>query len=750
MRPGHSQCAARLLLLVAALAAACAPRAARADGVPLDGDPTQLRYSGPNPCVRGGEALDTVQVSDPQSCNQYFVCCAGRPVHYACRVPSTPYPYTIYSDATATNSYYAPTTGRCTRSAKLSPTTAAAGNGTRAAATAGAPQFQRVSATRPFNPLATAFRQPPLEGGPEITGAWELITGPDSTSNTGIVGMHAALVPRSDKAPLVPRSDKVVLWARRLPEGVAYPPGMSPDGVGEVSSVYDTNTGVYTVAPMRLAPFCTGQSHAADGTIIAAGGDADAGGYLEDGLRAIRLWRPDATAWEVVPTPLAEPHWYPTQLQLGDGVRTLIVGGYTSGESGASSPSIEVFNYATNEVITLFEVPALLALGGLNLYPIVTHLPWTPADLPGSYTILLFSGNQGQGSNTIPLFSGNQGQVMFVSPDSQVMFVSPDSQVMFVSPDSQVNTLAPALPPWPTPGFSGAFSAAGGHTLLMLEPENGYAPEFAMFGGTAFTGGACVCDVPANDQAYRMKLDQEAVIGATLAWEVETMPGPRVMVDATILPNGQVVLVNGARVVLVNGARSGNSNGGGPGGGGQARGAETHAWLYDPKAPAGARFSVLAASPIERFYHSAALLLPSGDLLVVGSEQNDCFEACFQFNPAVHQFQAEVFKLPYAFSPGRPAIAGAPPEVAAMGGEITVAYEGEVTGATLMAPGAVTHQLNMQQRAIKLAVTANGGGAVTLAMPPPGGLVAQPGMYMLFLLNGDVPCTKAAWLQLTL
>lgn len=40
-----------------------------------------------------------------------------------------------------------------------------------------------------------------------------------------------------------------------------------------------------------------------------------------------------------------------------------------------------------------------------------------------------------------------------------------------------------------------------------------------------------------------------------------------------------------------------------------------------PQAPAGGRYSVLAASPIERYYHSTALLLPSGDLLVMGSEQ---------------------------------------------------------------------------------------------------------------------------------
>ncbi|KIZ02370.1 hypothetical protein MNEG_5589 [Monoraphidium neglectum] len=311
---------------------------------------------------------------------------------------------------------------------------------------------------------------------------------------------------------------------------------------------------------------------------------------------------------------------------------------------------------------------------------------------------------------------------------------------MFASPDNQVNALRD-LPPWPTPGASSAMSAAGGHTLLTLDPDTGYAAEVAMFGGTTFTGGACACDVPANDRAYRIKLDKDTVLNNAMAWEVEQMPGPRVMVDATLLPNGKVILVNGAK--------SGNSNNGGPGGGGQARDMEGHAWLYDPKAPAGGRFSVLAASAIKRFYHSTAMLLPSGDLLVMGSEQNDCYNACVQFNPALHQYQAELFKLPYAFAAGRPVITDVSTEEAAMGSEVKVTYDGTVSGAVLMTPGAVTHQLNMNQRGIKLAVAKNENGEITLTMPPPGGNVAQPGWYMLFLLNGDLPCTKASWILLT-
>jgi len=43
------------------------------------------------------------------------------------------------------------------------------------------------------------------------------------------------------------KPNKLALWARRLPDGVAYPPGMVVDGQGQVSSVYDYADGTYQV-----------------------------------------------------------------------------------------------------------------------------------------------------------------------------------------------------------------------------------------------------------------------------------------------------------------------------------------------------------------------------------------------------------------------------------------------------------------------------------------------------------------------
>jgi hypothetical protein len=50
------------------------------------------------------------------------------------------------------------------------------------------------------------------------------------------------------------------------------------------------------------------------------------------------------------------------------------------------------------------------------------------------------------------------------------------------------------------------------------------------------------------------------------------------------------------------------------------------AWLYNPKAPAGQRFRTLAATNINRYYHSTALLLPDASVLVMGSEYGEPYQ----------------------------------------------------------------------------------------------------------------------------
>ena len=63
----------------------------------------------------------------------------------------------------------------------------------------------------------------------------------------------------------------------------------------------------------------------------------------------------------------------------------------------------------------------------------------------------------------------------------------------------------------------------------------------------------------------------------------------------------------------------------------------------------------------------------------------------------------------------------------------------------------MTHQADMGQRGVRLQNVKLDlqGSQLSVKLPPPGGMVAPAGFYMLFLMNGALPCTKAVWIQLT-
>ncbi len=90
------------------------------------------------------------------------------------------------------------------------------------------------------------------------------------------------------------------------------------------------------------------------------------------------------------------------------------------------------------------------------------------------------------------------------------------------------------------------FSA--GATLLPLTPENGYTPEILICGGSQLSdsdGGSVIdSQSPTSDQCSRLVLD---AAGIAEGWKVETMPQARTMLELILLPDGRVVIVNGAQ-----------------------------------------------------------------------------------------------------------------------------------------------------------------------------------------------------------
>ena len=280
-----------------------------------------------------------------------------------------------------------------------------------------------------------------------------------------------------------------------------------------------------------------------------------------------------------------------------------------------------------------------------------------------------------------------------------------------------------------------------------MKASKGYAAEVVQFGGFGFAQGkACKCDLPAASKSLRMKLDRTTVTANLQRWVSEDMPGGRTGGDCVLLPNGKIVIVNGA----ASGQMGGSLQGGSP-----SKNPVLNAWLYDPEAPVNQRYTVLAASPIYRFYHSTALLLPDASVLIAGSEQTECVSGCFVSPPALVQYQAEKYLPYYHDSELRPTIIEAGnPSSGKMGSTITLQFSGTAGEAVLVAPAAVTHQLNMNQRVVGIGLTQGPkvGELNTAKFKLPGnaGRVAPPGMYMLFIMNGDIPCKKAIWFQLLL
>ncbi|KAL6504729.1 hypothetical protein OROHE_023487 [Orobanche hederae] len=88
-------------------------------------------------------------------------------------------------------------------------------------------------------------------------------------------------------------------------------------------------------------------------------------------------------------------------------------------------------------------------------------------------------------------------------------------------------------------------------------------------------------------------------------WVIETMPSARVMGDMVLLPNGDVLIINGA--------------GSGTAGWELARDPVLSPVIYRPNNLIGSRFEEQTASSVPRMYHSTVILLRDGRILVGGS-----------------------------------------------------------------------------------------------------------------------------------
>lgn len=95
---------------------------------------------------------------------------------------------------------------------------------------------------------------------------------------------------------------------------------------------------------------------------------------------------------------------------------------------------------------------------------------------------------------------------------------------------------------------AGSSPFSGSAVLLPLNPENNYQPEIFICGGSDLPDfeplSFYTINDPASNQCLRMTLTPE---GIQKGWEVEHMPQGRTMLNMNLLPDGRVVIVNGAQ-----------------------------------------------------------------------------------------------------------------------------------------------------------------------------------------------------------
>ncbi len=198
--------------------------------------------------------------------------------------------------------------------------------------------------------------------------------------------------------------------------------------------------------------------------------------------------------------------------------------------------------------------------------------------------------------------------------------------------------------------------------------------------------------------------------------ETNPMHFARQWANATVLPDGRVVVTGGTRYA---------NNGGDD--------AVYAAELWDPE---DGTWTVGASAAVIRVYHSAAILMPNGTVLSTGGGAPG----------PVNNLSAEVYYPPYLFRPttsGGAELAPRPRAVAVSTvspdyGEvlnIDLAGSATIEEAVLIATSSATHSFNTSQRRLELPFLQE-GGRVAVRMPA-SGTEAPPGFYGLLFRDAD-------------
>jgi hypothetical protein len=288
------------------------------------------------------------------------------------------------------------------------------------------------------------------------------------------------------------------------------------------------------------------------------------------------------------------------------------------------------------------------------------------------------------------------------------------------------------------PGGPRNYPSAGSSVMLPFQAADGYTTAEILICGGAKIGAFAnpAAQFPATNNCGRITATDPSP-----TWAIEDMPTPRAMGDMVLLPDGTTLIVNGAQD--------------GSQGWGFASNAVLNPVQYNPKAPAGSRFTTLSPTTIPRVYHSTANLLADGRVLIAGSNTHQYYTFTGIYPT---ELRVEAFSPPYLAASNdnaRPSITTSPVSVGyganfTVNVAIPVAPVGTVDVILNSAPFS-SHSYSQGQRQLVLANSgwvSSGLNSYTIsATSPPNSVIAPPGYYMLFVVNNGIPST-ATWVQI--
>ena len=417
----------------------------------------------------------------------------------------------------------------------------------------------------------------------------------------------------------------------------------------------------------------------------------------QGGGDSARLWNPATETFTLVPN--GSNLFCAGHSILADG-RTLVVGGHVDDFVGLRDAS--VFDPATQS----WSAGAPMAYP--RWYPTATTLPdgrvlvtsgsttcsTCIADIPEVYDPATNTWIQLTSARlTLPLYP-----FMFVLPDGRILNAGSDEasiETRVLDVQAQTWTVVDPVP-------------VGGGSAAMYLP-----------GRVVKSGSPADVDLPsapAVSQTWVIDMTQPSP-----AWrETAPMAFPRGHHNLVILPDGTVLVVGGGRTT---------------------DGEDLTQAVYEAErwSPQTETWSTMAPMQVPRLYHSTALLLPDGRVLVAGGGR-------FQ-DPQLDQLRAEIYSPPYLFGGARPTITLAPSR-AAYGSNfvVTTPDASDITSVSLVRLGAVTHSFDQDQRFLNLSFQP-GNGSLTVEAPASANL-APPGYYMLFVVNSAGVPSVAAFVRL--